>query len=169
MDQKMNNALNDQINAELFSSYLYLSMSAYFESVNLSGFAGWMRAQAQEELLHVSKFFKYINDRNGRVVLKAIEEPQKDWASPLAAFEDAYAHEQKVTKLINDLVDLALSMKDHTTNSFLQWFVTEQIEEEATASQIVDQLKLIGDARSGLFMLNKELGARTFTAAADAE
>ncbi len=98
MDQKMINALNDQINAELFSSYLYFSMSAYFESVNLPGFAGWMRVQAQEELLHVSKFFKYVVDRGGRVVLKAIEEPQKEWKSPLDAFEGAYAHEQKVTK-----------------------------------------------------------------------
>ncbi len=160
----MNEAINEQINAELFSSYLYYAMAAYFESVNLSGFASWMRVQAMEEITHADKFFNYIVDRGGRVDLKTIEQPQKEWDSPLAAFEAAYEHEQKVTKRINDLVDIALNSKDHTTNSFLQWFVTEQIEEEATASEIVDQLKLVGDARSGLFMLNKELGARTFTA-----
>ncbi len=159
--QKMEQALNKQINAELYSGYLYLAMSAHFESTNLPGFANWMRVQAQEELEHALKMYAYVNEREGRVILDAIEAPPSEWDSPLAAFQAAYEHEQKVTGLINDLVSLAVDEKDHATQIFLQWFVTEQIEEEASASAVVEKLKLVGDAPQGLFMMDRELGART--------
>jgi len=161
LTSKTQDALNEQINAELFSSYLYLSMSAHFDSQNLAGMANWMRVQAQEELAHAMKFFAFVNDRDGRVLLKRIETPKTEWESPLAAFEDALGHEQKVTGLINNLVDLALEEKDHATNTFLQWFVTEQVEEEATAKTIVDKLKLIGNNPGALYMLDGQLGQRT--------
>ena len=163
VSEKMQDALNGQLNAELYSAYLYASMSAYFESVNLSGFANWMRIQVQEETVHAYKFYSFINERDGRVVLSAIEAPPTDWDSPLAAFEAAYQHEQKVTGLINDLVNLAVSEGDHATNIFLQWFVTEQVEEEASANEVIQKLKLIGDAKGGLFMLDREMGQRVFT------
>jgi ferritin len=165
LGEKTQKALNGQINAELYSSYLYLAMSAYFESVGLGGFSKWMQAQAQEELSHAMKFYHYVNERGGRVVLEAVEAPPSEWESPLAVFEATFRHEQKVTGLINDLVNLAMEEKDHATNSFLQWFVTEQVEEEATASEVVNKLKLMGDAPGGLFMLDRELGTRVFTVA----
>ncbi len=161
LNQKIEAALNSQINAEIFSSYLYLSMSAYFDSQNLAGMANWMRFQAQEELIHVMKFFDFTNERDGRVLLPQIDGPKTEWTSPLDAFEDAYAHEQKVTGLINDLVDLSLAEKDHASNTFLQWFVTEQVEEEAAAKTIVDKLKMVGDNPVALYMLDGELGQRT--------
>jgi len=161
LTSKTRDALNEQINAELFSSYLYLSMSAYFDSQNLGGMSNWMQVQAQEELAHAMKFFAFVNDRDGRVLLKQIETPKTEWESPLDAFEDALAHEQKVTGLINNLVDLSLEEKDHATNTFLQWFVTEQVEEEATAKTIVDKLKLIGNNPGALYMLDGQLGQRT--------
>lgn len=161
--KKMENELNKQLNAELYSSYLYLSMSAYFESMNLKGFANWMRVQAQEELVHAMKFYDYLNERGGRAVLMAIDAPPAKWQSPIAVFEHVYEHEQKVTGLIHDLVNLALSESDHATNNFLQWFVAEQVEEESSADEIVQKLKLIGDARGGVFMLDRELGQRVFT------
>ncbi len=163
LSNTMQEALNNQINAELYSSYLYLSMAAHFESEGMPGFANWMKIQAQEENAHAMKFFDFVLERGGKVRLLPIEEPPSEWDSPLAAFEAVYVHETKVTGLINDLVDKAVAEKDHATNSFLQWFVNEQVEEEASASEVVDQLRLIGDARGGLFMLNRELGARTFT------
>lgn len=163
ISKKIKEALNEQINAELYSAYLYLSMVAYFESVNLPGFAKWMRAQTQEEVMHAMKIYDYINERGGRVVLKAIAEPATKWKSPLAAFEAAYKHEQKVTGLINGLVDLAIKEKDHATNAFLQWFVTEQVEEEQSADEIVQKLKLIASAPGAVYMLDKELGQRVFT------
>lgn len=163
LSEKTQEELNKQLNAELYSSYLYLSMSAYFHSVNLRGFANWMRVQAQEELLHVAKFYDFVNERDGRVILRPVEGPPSEWASPLAAFEDAYRHEQKVSGLINKLVDLSIEEKDHATNNFLQWFVAEQVEEEASANDIVQQLKLLGDDRNGLFMLDRELAQRVFT------
>jgi ferritin len=161
--EKIQDALNKQLNAELYSSYLYLSMAAYFESIRLKGFANWMRVQAQEELLHSMKFYDYIQERGGRVILASIDEPQTQWDSPLAAFKHVYQHEQKVTGLINNLVTLALSEADHATHNFLQWFVAEQVEEEASADEIVQKLGLLGEERSGLFMLDKELGQRVFT------
>ncbi len=169
LSKKMQDALNGQLNAELYSAYLYASMSAYFESVNLRGFANWMRVQAQEEVVHAYKFYNFVNERGGRVVLRPIEGPPTEWDSPIAPFEAAYEHEQKVTGLINKLVDLAVSQKDHATNNFLQWFVTEQVEEEASANEVVQKLKLVGDARGGLFMLDRELGQRVFTPPATAE
>ena len=135
LNGKIEKAFNDQLNAELYSSYLYLSMSAYFQSINLSGFASWMRAQAQEELVHAMKFYNFINGRGGRVILKAVEAPPVSWESPLAAFEATYEHEQKVTGLINQLVELAMAEHDHASSIFLQWFVSEQVEEEASAQR----------------------------------
>ena len=163
LSKKMETAINQQINAEFYSSYLYLSMATYFESISLSGFSNWMRQQAQEELFHGMKMFDFVCERGGRVTLKAIYEPLSKWKSPLDAMENVLSHEQKVTGLINDLVDLALDERDHATNIFLQWFVSEQVEEEDTAGSLVDKLKLIGKDANGLFMLDTELGQRTFT------
>ena len=166
---KIQDALNKQLNAELYSSYLYLSMAAYFESVNLKGFANWMLAQTREELVHAMKFYDYIHERAARVNLTSIAAPSAQWDSPLAAFEQVYEHEQKVTGLINDLVTLAVSEADQATNNFLQWFVAEQVEEESSADEIVQKLRLLGEDRSGLFMLDQELGQRIFTPPAAAE
>jgi ferritin len=166
MDEKMREALNKQLNAEIYSAYLYLSMSAYFQSVNLSGFANWMRVQWQEELAHGLKFYDYVNERGGRVVLQAVEAPPSEWDSPLAVFEHVYEHEQKVTGMINKLVDLAVETKDHATNNFLQWFVSEQVEEEASADEVLQKVKRVGDDPSGLFMIDQELGQRVFVAPA---
>jgi ferritin len=163
LDKKMETALNKQLNAELYSSYLYLSMSAYFQSINLPGFATWMRVQAQEELVHGMKFYDFINERGGRVTLHQIEGPPTEWSSPIDVFENTYKHEQKVTGLINDLVNLAVEARDHATNIFLQWFVTEQVEEEASADEVAQRLKLMGDTKGGLFMLDREMGQRVFT------
>ena len=161
--KKMQDALNEQVNAELYSAYLYLSMVAYFESVNLPGFATWMRVQTQEEVVHAMKIYDYVNERGGRVILKPIDGPPAEWKSPLDAFEAAYKHEQKVTGLINGLVNLAIEEKDHAANMFLQWFVSEQVEEENSADTIVQKLKLMADAPGGMYMLDKEMGQRVFT------
>lgn len=161
--KKIQQALNKQLNAELFSSYLYLSMAAYFESVSLKGFANWMRIQTQEELVHAMKFYDYLIERGEKVTLTSIEGPPTEWASALKVFEHVSQHEQKVTSLINDLVNLAISERDHATTNFLQWFVSEQVEEEASANEVVEKLKLMGDARQGLFMLDRELAQRVFT------
>ena len=167
--EKIQDALNKQLNAELYSSYLYLSMAAYFESVSLKGFANWMRVQAQEELFHAMKFYDYIHERGGRVAMTSISAPLTQWDSPLAAFKQVYQHEQKVTGLINNLVTLAIAETDHATNNFLQWFVAEQVEEESSADEIVQKLRLLGEDRSGLFMLDQELGQRVFIPPATAE
>ncbi len=163
LSEKMSKALNKQINAEMYSAYLYLSMAAYFESVSLSGFAKWMEMQTMEEMSHAKKMYDFVNERGGRVILETIEQPKTEWSSPLEAFEDAYKHEQYVTSLINSLVDLALEEKDHATNNFLQWFVAEQVEEEASADAIVQKLKLVGGKGNAIFMMDRELGQRTFT------
>jgi len=163
LNDKMEQALNEQINAEFYSSYLYLSMGAYFESKGLPGFATWMQAQVQEEWFHGMKMYDFVNERGGRVILKAIDKPPTEWDSPLAVFENVLAHEQKVTGLINNLVNLALDERDHATNIFLQWFVSEQVEEESSASAICDKLKLIGKDPNGLFVLDNEMGQRVFT------
>jgi ferritin len=163
MNKKMLKAMNSQVNAEMYSSYLYLSMEAYFQSMSLDGFARWMRGQVQEELFHAMKFYDYVCERGGRIMLDAIEKPDSEWKSPLAAFEHILKHEQHVTALINDLLDLAIAEKDHASANFLQWFVAEQVEEEATAGGIVDKLKLIKNDTSGLFLLDAELGKRVFT------
>jgi ferritin len=163
LNNDMEKALNAQVNAEMYSAYLYLSMSAYFQSKSLGGFASWMRVQAQEEMVHAMKLYDFINERGGRVILGPIGAPITEWDSPLATFEAVYEHEQKVTGLINELVELALEKHDHATNIFLQWFVSEQVEEEDSANDVVEKIKLMGDANGGLFMLDRELGQRVFT------
>ncbi len=163
LNKKMEKALNEQVNRELFSAYLYLSMVAYFESLSLPGFAQWMRVQTQEELFHAMKMYDHINGRSGRVLLNAIDAPETKWASPKAAFDAAYKHEKFITECINDLVTAARKENDHATDAFLQWYVTEQVEEEQNASTIANQLKLIGDSSQSLLMLDRELGARVFT------
>jgi ferritin len=168
-NKKIEKAFNEQMNAEMYSAYLYLSMGAYFQSVGMPGFASWMRVQAQEEMVHAMKFFDHINERGGRVTLKAIDGPPTEWDSAAAAFEHVYEHEQKVTGLINGLVNLAIEEKDHASRSFLQWFVDEQVEEEDSASTVLDRLKLIGDSGNGLFMMDGELGQRVFTPPAASE
>jgi ferritin len=163
ISKKMQQALNDQVNAEFYSGYLYLAMAAWFESINLNGFANWMRVQTQEELAHGMIFYNYINNRGGQVKLAAIDAPPAVWDTPRKAFEDAYAHEQKVTARINKLMDQAISESDHATATFLQWFVTEQVEEELNASTIINQLKVSADSPNALFMLDREMAARIFT------
>jgi len=169
LNPKLEEALNGQLNAEMFSSYLYLSMAAHFEATTMPGMAAWMRVQAQEETIHAMKFYDYILERNGKVTLAQIDAPKTEWSSPAEAFEDAYAHEQKITRLINGLVDLAVAEKDHATETFLQWFVTEQVEEEATVSTIVDQLQLVGDNGVALYMIDGQLSQRTAAATSAAE
>ncbi|NOX18316.1 MAG: ferritin [Chlorobi bacterium] len=159
--EKMQDALNGQLNKELFSSYLYLAMAAYFEAESYAGMARWMNLQAQEEHEHALKFYDYLIKVNARVKLTAIDEPQFEWESPAAAFQAAYKHEQFITQSVNDLADLAMNERDHATAAFLRWFVDEQVEEEATVSEIVDNFKMIGDSKSALFMLDRELGQRT--------
>lgn len=160
ISKKMEKALNEQINAEMYSAYLYLAMAAYFEAENLPGFANWMKIQTQEETAHAMKFFHFINERRGRVVLKAIDQPAKEWKSPLAAFEASFEHEQMITGRIDDLVNLALEEKDHATNAFLQWFVTEQVEEETSVDTIIQMLKMAEKAPGAVFMIDRELGRR---------
>lgn len=162
-------AINAQINRELFSEYLYLSMSAWFAKENLDGFANWMLVQAQEEHFHAMKFFNYVIERGGEVELLAIDKPDKEFKNPLSAFKAALEHEKFITKNINDLMDLAIKEKDHATRSFLQWYVDEQVEEESTADRIVNQLKMIGDQIQGIFMLDRELAQRVFTPPATTE
>ena len=160
-NKKLQDAFNEQLNAELYSAYLYVSMAAYFESISLRGMANWMQIQAQEEMQHAAKFFTFINERDGRVHLTQIQGPETEWDSPLAVFENVCTHESHVTSLIYALVDLALREKDHAANAFLQWFVTEQVEEEASAKEVTDKLKLAGDNASVLFLIDQELGQRT--------
>lgn len=159
-NEKMLVALNNQINAEIYSSYLYLSMAAYFESMNLKGLAKWLSIQSHEEWEHAMKFYNFIHDRRWQVKLQAVAAPEVEWKSPLAVFEAAFAHEQKVTAMINNLVDLAIDTKDHATQSFLQWFVDEQVEEEANADANVQMLKMVGDRNELLFMVDQQLGQR---------
>jgi ferritin len=153
-------AINDQIKNELYSAYLYLSMSAYLESANLPGMARWMRLQSDEEMAHAMKFFDYVYDRGGRVVLQAIDQPPAEFGSPLDVFEKALAHEQKVTGLINQIYDLAVKENDYPSQIELQWFITEQVEEEKSAGDIVELLKVIGDHGPSVIMVDRQLGAR---------
>jgi len=162
LNTKIEKAINDQINAEVYSAYLYLSMSAYFERMNLPGFAKWTYVQYLEETTHSLKFFKYVNERGGSVKIMAIKEPPVEWKSPMHVFEEILKHEQHVTSLINNLVDLSLQEKDHASNNLLQWYVAEQVEEEASASLILGHLKRTGESKDGLYMLDKELSARIF-------
>ena len=163
IDPKMEKALNDQIQAEMYSAYFYLSMAAFFEDRNLPGFSNWFRVQYEEEFFHAMKFFDFVCERGGRVQLGTINGPPGEWDSPLAVYEAAFEHEQMVTGLVDDLMNRAIELRDHATRSFLQWFVDEQVEEEANVDAIVQQLKLIGDSGYGLYQLDKELAGRTFT------
>ncbi|PIQ08074.1 MAG: ferritin [Ignavibacteriales bacterium CG18_big_fil_WC_8_21_14_2_50_31_20] len=160
ISKKMEQALNQQLNRELFSSYLYLSMATYFESKNLIGMSKWMRLQAEEEHIHSMKLLDFIQKIGGRVILEQIDKPQIDWDSPLKVFQETLEHEEFITKHINELTDLAIEERDHSTRTFLQWYVDEQVEEEAVANEIVQKFNLIGDSKSGLYMLDQELGAR---------
>ncbi len=159
--KKMETALNEQINAEMYSAYLYLAMAAHFESENLSGFAKWMRVQTQEETAHAMKLFEYVGERGGKVTLKTIEAPPATWKSPLAAFEASYKHEQFITDRINKLTELAAEQKDHATEVFLQWYIKEQVEEEASVDKIVRTLKATNGAPGALYMIDRELGQRS--------
>jgi ferritin len=164
----MQSALNAQLNAEYYSSYLYLSMAAYCEEINLKGFANWFRVQVQEEMMHTMKFFEFIISRRGKVELTAIGGPPVKWEHPLAIFEASFEHEKGVSQRINKLADLAVKESDHATHAFLEWFLTEQVEEEASVDQVVQQLRLNNNNPAGLFMLDRELSQRTFTAPAAA-
>ncbi|MBN2017251.1 MAG: ferritin [Candidatus Cloacimonetes bacterium] len=166
ISKKMTDALNLQINKELYSAYLYLAMSAHAEDIGLKGFANWFFIQIQEEMSHAQKIYNYVFEQNQKVVLDEIKKPPADFKSPMDMFQKTLEHEQFVTKSINELVYLAKQEKDYATEIFLQWFVTEQIEEEGNDNEIIDKLRYIGDNGNGLLMLDKELGARTFVAPA---
>ncbi len=168
LKKEMQDAINGQINEELYSSYLYAAMVNYFEHANLKGMAAWMRVQVQEELLHASKMFQFVLDRGGEVSLGAIKAPTAKWASPLAAWKAAYKHECHISECINKLYGKASECKDPASTIFYEWFVTEQVEEEANVSDIVAQMELVEGAPGGLFLLDRELGARTLPAAGTA-
>lgn len=168
LSKTMEQAFNDQVKWELYSSYLYLSMSSYCNELGLPGFANWMRMQAQEELFHAMKIYDYIMERGGRAIMQAIDAPPSEWNGSLDVFEKVYEHEQHVTSLINNLANLAQDERDHASTIFLQWFVSEQVEEEATVSDLVHKLRLINGEGQGLLMMDKELSARVFTPPAKA-
>jgi ferritin len=163
LNEKMTQALNGQINKEIYSAYLYLSMSAYSSFIGLKGFANWFMVQYHEEMEHAMKIYNYIDGQGEQVKLMAIEQPATEFDSALDMFEKTLEHEKFITKSINDLVDLAIEEKDHATNIFLQWFVTEQIEEEGNDNDIISKLKLVGEGGNGLFMIDRELASRVYT------
>lgn len=160
LSKKMQDALNDQIREELASAYIYLGMAAYCESINLQGFAHWMQRQSNEEMAHAMKFYGFIHDRGGRVILQALEEPAAEYAGPIAVFEKTLAHEQYITGRIHNLYSLAVEEKDYASLGILQWFVDEQVEEEQTATEILELLKMVGDKGQGLVMLDRQLASR---------
>jgi ferritin len=162
LKEKMLNAINEQINAEQYSAFLYLSMSAWFHDKGLPGFANWMYIQYQEELTHANKMFNYVVERGEKPVLKSIDQMPVEWDGIIEVYEATLKHEQHVTELIDGLVDVAIEVKDHATQSFLQWFVDEQVEEEANVTEILDNLKLIDGQGNGIFMLDREMRGRTF-------
>lgn len=163
LSPKIEKAFNEQINAEMYSSYLYLAMAAYLHEANLPGFAHWMNIQAQEELFHAMKFYNYVVERGGRVELEAIAKPPVSWDGPLAVLLATQEHESMVTARINDLMDLAIAEKDHASVSFLRWFVDEQVEEEDSVQTLVQRLKLIGSDGGALYLMDRDLAARVFT------
>lgn len=164
INEKLEKAFNVQINKEFYSEYLYLSMQAYFERLNLKGFVNWMSVQVQEERAHAMGMFDYLNQRGGNIQLEAIEKPQTDWKSPLDVFEEVLKHEEYVTSSINALMDVAEETKDRAAMSFLNWYLKEQVEEEDNVGNVLATLKLIGDDKKALLMLDKDLAARTFVA-----
>lgn len=159
----MEKALNEQINKEMYSAYLYLSMSAHSTHSGLDGFANWFMVQYKEEMEHAMRLYSYLQDQGSKVQLKKIDEPFSTFKDPMDMFQKTLEHEKFITKSINDLMDLAIKEKDHATQIFLQWFVTEQIEEEANDNEIIGKLRLVGDKGNGMFMIDKELSQRTFT------
>ena len=161
LSQAVQEAINDQIHHEFHSAYVYLSMSAYLEAANFTGFAKWMRVQAKEEVMHAMKLFDFVNDRNGRVTLKTLEQPNAEWKSVLDVFENALKHEQKVTSMIHSLYALATKENDYATQVALTWFINEQVEEEATATSVVDRLKIANNDGAALLILDGQMGART--------
>ncbi len=160
LNEKMEETLNSQLNFEIYSSYIYFSMSAYFNHINLPGFASWMQAQTQEELVHAMKLYNYINEKGGRIKIDQIPKPPEEWDSPLAAFEHALSHEKIVTGRINNMVKLADELKDPDTHNALQWFVKEQVEEEESVGKAVQKIKQKGDTSDGMNTLDQELGKR---------
>lgn len=156
------NALNEQINAESYSAYMYLSMAAYFEHIGLSGFANWMKVQYQEESAHALKFFNYVTERGGKVILKPIAQVPVDFESIVDVYEKTLVHETNVTELINNLMNVAVAANDHASQSFLKWFIDEQVEEEANVERVLMTLKLINGQGNGIFMMDRELGQRVF-------
>jgi ferritin len=162
LNPKMELELNKQINAEYWSAYFYLSMAAYFDHIGLPGCANWMRIQYQEEISHALKFFDYVVERGGRVTLLPVAEVPNEWDGVINVFEETLKHEQKVTSLINNLMDIAIEERDHAAKSFLQWYVDEQVEEESGVQTIIDQLKMVEGKGNGLFMIDKDLGQRVF-------
>lgn len=163
INKRMEDALNKQVNAELYSAYLYLSMSVWCEEKNLKGFANWLRVQYQEETAHGLKIFDYILERGGTVKLDKIDCPPNTWKDIIEVFEEVLKHEQHVTSLIHDLVQIAIEEKDFATNNMLQWFVNEQVEEEASATEILEQLRLFDGKGAPLFMMDREFKQRVFT------
>ena len=163
MNEKLEKAFNDQINAEFYSEYFYLAMYAYFERANLKGFANWMNVQIQEEHAHAMGMFNYVHERGGKVTLKEIAQPKTEWSSVVEVFEDVLKHEKLVTSKINALLDIAEEEKDRAAISFLDWYLKEQVEEEATVRNVLQTLKQICDSAQCIYMLDKELAQRTFT------
>ncbi len=161
MNDKVQTALNEQIKNELYSAYLYLSMAAYFESEHLPGMAGWMKKQSQEEVEHAMKIFEFVNERGGRVTLEAIAQPPVEFESPLAVFEKSLEHEKKVTAMIHALYALAVEEKDYPAQVMLQWFVSEQVEEENTFEHVVTNFRLAGDAGWHLLVLDNQMANPT--------
>jgi len=164
ISEKMQERLNKAIKLEFDSSYLYLSMSAYCESIALEGFSNWMRAQAAEEWAHGMRVYKYLVDQQARVVLHGIDEPKREWGSVVEVFEETLAHEKKVTAAYHDLMAYAEEKKDYATQSFLRWFINEQVEEEATAAGILDKLRMVKDRPQGILYMDSHVGKRQFTA-----
>ncbi len=163
LSKKMEDALNEQMNREMYSAYLYMSMSSFCTNKGLKGFANWFMVQYHEEMLHAMKFYEYINHQGGRAVLNTIQQPPSEFASPLDMFTKTLEHEQFITKSINELMELAIAGKDHATRIFLQWYVTEQVEEEGNDNEIIAQLQIIKDNPQGLMMLDRELASRMTT------
>jgi ferritin len=160
LSKKMQDALNEQIKEEMASAYIYLAMAAYCESINLPGFARWMQAQSNEEMEHAMKFYGYIHERGGRVVFQALEQPEAEFDGPVDVFEKTLAHEQYITGCIHKLYGMAMEEKDYASMGLLQWYVDEQVEEESTAGEILDTLRMIGDKGQALFMMDRQLGSR---------
>jgi ferritin len=163
ISKKLQDAINDQINKELYSEYFYLSMASYFSSIGLEGFENFFLVQVEEERFHSMKMYKFLNEKGGRVILKAIQEPEAEFKSPMEVFKLAYEHERYISKCINDLMDIAIEVKDHSAKSFLNWFVDEQVEEEASMDSLLSKLAMIDGDGMGMLMLDKELAIRTFT------